>query len=318
MLWDDIAAQWYEFYPGKSPYRRYSLSIHSDYTGNNAEFKQFFLATNVDSTPATWPVTGTNWANAPLVVDTQVNRLFTRSNSNLIMRATGEDKTVLKALGSTWAIGGATPTTSRSSEVFIDTTINTPNPLVTDLSTFSIIFRVPTMDASRNQVLFKTDGYHILLQTDAVGAAVNLRPRGNQTTAPTVTGLTIDYNNDYHLLCEADYGSNPTTMLWYLYDLTDPTNFLYPQTASTVAMEVFQVLQTTHFGYVPLEPDTSPTSNPNMPYCGSTLVVPSKSTATRTALINYQSAIYNGTNTIPAVTGVAADFFIELDIKQDL
>jgi hypothetical protein len=55
-----------------------------------------------------------------------------------------------------------------------------------------------------------------------------------------------------------------------------------------------------------------------MPISGSVIVVPSVSTATKTALHNYQKAIFDGTNTIPAVTGTAADFFLELDIKQDL
>jgi len=97
--------------------------------------------------------------------------------------------------------------------------------------------------------------------------------------------------------------------------LTTPANAV--TTASTLAMEVFQVLQTTHFGYLRLEPESN-SSNSNMPTCGSTIIVPSKSTATRTALINYQKALFDGTNTIPAATGIEADFFIELDIKQDL
>ena len=49
-----------------------------------------------------------------------------------------------------------------------------------------------------------------------------------------------------------------------------------------------------------------------MPISGSVIVVPSTSTATRTALINYQSGIYNGTNTIAATD--PATFFVELDI----
>ena len=311
-------AQWYKLYPQKNSYRSYTLNIHSDYLDAQPEFRQFFKATSTAEV-ASFPVLGNSWTNSPLVEDTQINRLYTRSNSNLIMRATGEDKVVLKKLGETWAVAGNSPTTSRSSELLVDTSKNTPNPIVTASATFSIIFQVPTMDSGRNQVLFRTDGFHIRLATDFLGASINLMPRGNQTDTPIATGLTTVYGDSYHLVAECDYSDvNATTMVWTLYDLTDPSNFLYPQTASTVGMENPFTVQVAHYGFIPTDPNVDQNSNPNMPISGSVIVVPSVSTATKTALHNYQKAIFDGTNTIPAVTGTAADFFLELDIKQDL
>jgi len=168
------------------------------------------------------------------------------------------------------------------------------------------------MPTGKNQVLFKTDGYHLLLQTSSTGAALNLRPRGNQTTGPTVTGLTVLFDTVYHVIIEADYSDpSSTSMIWTLYNLEASTS----ATASTVGMEVFKVLQTTHYGYIEKEPENT-SNNLNMPDCGSAILVPSKSTATKNALVAYQEAIYAGTNTIPAVTSTAADFFLELEIKQ--
>ena len=316
MLWEGQAGEWYKFYVGTTSYRHTTLNIHSDFTGNNAEFKQFFYAKTVIERDS-WPVLGTNWTNATKTEDIQINRLYTRSNSNLIMRASGEDKVVLKALGSTWAVAGDSPTTSRSSELLVDTSKNTPNPIVTAAATFSMIFQVPTMDSGRVQVLFRTDGFHIRLLTDAVGASINLMPRGNQTATPIATGMTIEYNNAYHLIAEADYSDvNNPTMLWYLHDLTDPTNPLYPLTASTLGMENPFTVQVAHFGFVPTDPDIDGNTSPNMPISGSVIVVPSTSSATRTALIDYQKAIFDGTNTIPAATGSDGDFYIELEVRQ--
>ena len=105
-------------------------------------------------------------------------------------------------------------------------------------------------------------------------------------------------------------------MLWYLHDLTTPANAV--ATASTLGMENPFTVQAVHFGFVPTDPDVDQNTSPNMPISGTVIQVPSVSTATRTALINYQKAIFDGTNTIPAVTGTPADFFLELDIKQDL
>jgi hypothetical protein len=173
------------------------------------------------------------------------------------------------------------------------------------------------MDSGRNQVLFRTAGFHIRLATDAVGASINLMPAGNQTDPPIASGLSIIYNNAYHLVLEADYSDeNNPAMLWYLHDLTDPSNPLYPMTASTLGMGNPFTVQVAHYGFVPTDPDVDTNSNPNMPISGSVILVPSTSTATRTALINYQKAIFDGTNTIPAVTSTAADFFLELEIKQ--
>ena len=53
-----------------------------------------------------------------------------------------------------------------------------------------------------------------------------------------------------------------------------------------------------------------------MPISGSVILVPSTSSATRTALIDYQKAIFDGTNVIPAATGNDGDFYVELEIRQ--
>ena len=111
------------------------------------------------------------------------------------MRAGGEDKVVLKKLGETWAVAGDSPTTSRSSELLVDTSKNTPNPIVTAAATFSMIFQVPTMDSGRKQVLFRCDGFHIRLDTDAVGASIELLPKGDQSDTPISTGLSIVYGD---------------------------------------------------------------------------------------------------------------------------
>ena len=314
VLWDDIAAQWYELTPQLNQYRYYTLHIHSEYLSTHAEGKQFFRATSSDSSRTTWPVTGTNWSFAT-VENTRVNRLITRTNSNLILRSGGEDEILLAKIGETWGIKSTSPDDARTGELFLDATINTPNPLVTNLSTMSIVFNLPTMASSGiNQVLFKTDGYHILLTSTSTGGTISLRPRGNQTATPIATGLSVLFDNDYHLICEADYGISAPSMLWYLHDLTTPANAV--TTASTLAMEVFQVLQTTHFGYLRLEPESN-TSNSNMPTCGSTIIVPSKSTATRNALIAYQNAIYAGTNTPQVPAGSDANFFLEIDVSAN-
>ena len=155
------------------------------------------------------------------------------------------------------------------------------------------------------------------LDTDAVGASIQLLPTGNQSN-PIATGLTIDYNNAYHLIAEADYSDeNNTAMLWYLHDLTTPTNPLYPQTASTGAMTSFQVAQVAHFGFIPAAPQNDQDTSPNMPISGTVIVVPSTSTATRTALINYQKAIFDGTNTPEVPAGDNAKFFLEIDVSAN-
>ena len=121
MLWEGQSAEWYELVPQIQSYRYYTMHIHTDYTGNNAEGLQFFRATASDSTRATWPVLGTGW-NFATVADTRVNRLITRTNSNLILRSGGEDFIQLAAVGESWGIKSTSPDDARTGELFLDGT----------------------------------------------------------------------------------------------------------------------------------------------------------------------------------------------------